>query len=81
MLSPSNWILVLATLPYARHNETVLRFSVLHSDSPHAQDFNTNTLPTYTALTHRVFCKGTVFAGGSNQANLTEWTGYLKSNV
>ncbi len=28
---------------------------MLHSDSQHTQDFNTNTLPTYTALTHTLF--------------------------
>lgn len=45
MLLPSNWILC----AYTRLNETCFFSSpVLHSDSQHVLDFNTDTLPTYT---------------------------------
>lgn len=69
MLLPSNWILVLAALPYARNHESCFAFLCF------IQILNTHTLPSYTALTHtqRFFFKGTVIAGGSNQAG---WTGY-----
>lgn len=55
--------------------------SVLHSDSQHVLDFNTDTLPTYThffSLFQRNWIPkmDTAFAGGSNQDNLTGWTGF-----
>lgn len=58
MLLPSNWILVLAAFPHARHNEPCFGFSVLHLDSQHMQNFNTDTLPTYTHV--HFFFKGTI---------------------
>lgn len=46
MLLPSNWILVLAALPYARNHESCFAFLCF------IQILNTHTLPSYTALTH-----------------------------
>lgn len=81
MLLPSNWILC----AYTRLNETCFFSSpVLHSDSQHVLDFNTDTLPTYT---HFFFQRNwipkldTAFAGGSNQDNLTGWTGYSEVSL
>lgn len=60
MLLPSNRILVLAAFPHVRHNEPCLGFFVLHSDSQHMQNFNTDTLPTYKQTHTHTFYKGTI---------------------
>lgn len=82
MLLPSNWILVLAALPHTRLNEPCFFFFLCFIQILNTCWISTQTLCQHTHTFFSLFQRNwipkmdTAFAGGSNQDNLTGWTGF-----